>query len=116
MASRAVPILPSPDLDATLAFYQGLGFTNLGAPSDEWDYLIIGRDDSELHFIGPSSGARPAGICFLYVDDANALYAEWQGTVVAPARIEAPVDQDYGMRTFTLIDPHDNEVRVGSTL
>ena len=79
MASRAVPILPSPDLNVTLALYQGLGFTNIGAPPDEWDYLIIGRDGSELHFIGPSSGPRPAGICFLYVDDASAVYTEWAG-------------------------------------
>jgi hypothetical protein len=38
---RAVPLLASDDLRATAAFYRRLGFTNKGAPPDEWDYLIV---------------------------------------------------------------------------
>jgi hypothetical protein len=114
VASRAVPILASRDLSTTLAFYQGLGFENIGAPPEEWDYLIVGRDSIELHFLGPSAGPRAAGSCFLYVDDADGVYAEWQGKAPAPARIDPPRDTEYGMRAFTLFDPDDNEVRVGS--
>jgi catechol 2,3-dioxygenase-like lactoylglutathione lyase family enzyme len=114
MADRAVPILVSPDLDATLVFYQGLGFESRGAPHDEWDYLIIGRDDIELHFVGPSAGPRAPGSCFLYVDDADLVYQEWQANVAAPARIEAPIHTNYGMRAFKLFDPHENELQIGS--
>jgi catechol 2,3-dioxygenase-like lactoylglutathione lyase family enzyme len=116
VGNRAVPILASPDLNATLIFYQGLGFENRGAPPDEWGYMIIGRDTIELHFIGPSAKLRGPGSCFLFVEDADSVYDEWQAKAVAPARIEAPIDTDYGMREFTLFDPCGNEVRVGSQL
>jgi hypothetical protein len=114
VANRAVPLLPSLDLAATLSFYQGLGFENRGAPHDEWDYLIIARDTIELHFIGPSAGARTPGSCFVYVDDVDVLYDEWRANAVAPARLEAPMHTNYGMRQFTLFDPYDNELRIGS--
>jgi catechol 2,3-dioxygenase-like lactoylglutathione lyase family enzyme len=42
MAESAVPILPSRDLDETLAFYERLGFENRGGPPGEWNYLIVG--------------------------------------------------------------------------
>jgi len=94
----------SRQLNATLSFYESLGFENRGAPPEEWDYLIVGREGIELHFIGPSAGPRGAGSCFLYVDDADALYAEWQTGAAASARIDPPTDEDYGMRSYTLFD------------
>lgn len=114
MASRAVPVLASRDISATLAFYQGLGFENRGAPPDEWDYLILVRDSVELHFVGPSAGPRPPGFCFVYVEDVDSIYAQWQGKATSRGRIERPLNTNYGMRVFALVDPHDNEVRVGS--
>ena len=114
MASRAVPILASRDLQATLTFFQALGFENRGAAPDEWDYLIIGRDTIELHFIGPSAGQRAPGSCFLYVENADGIYSEWQAVAEPSGSIEPPVDTDYGMHEFRLFDPHGNEIRVGS--
>jgi len=114
MATRAVPVLTSRDISTTLAFYEGLGFKNRGAPPEEWDYLILVREGIELHFVGPSAGQRAPGFCFVYVDDADSVYAEWQGKAVSPGRIERPLNTNYGMRVFAIIDPDDNEVRVGS--
>jgi catechol 2,3-dioxygenase-like lactoylglutathione lyase family enzyme len=114
VSTRAVPLLASPDLDATLAFYQGLGFVSTGAPHEEWDYLIIRSDELELHFVGPTAGRQSPGSCFIYVDDADAVFRDWQAGVVAPARIEAPIHTNFGMRAFTLFDPDGNELRVGS--
>jgi catechol 2,3-dioxygenase-like lactoylglutathione lyase family enzyme len=114
MSSRAVPLLPSPDLDATLAFYRGLGFESTGAPHEEWDYLIVRRDRLELHFVGPTAGSRAPGSCFIYVDDADAVFREWEAGVAAPARIEPPIHTNFGMRAFKLFDPDGNELRVGS--
>ena len=51
MTDRAVPILPSRDLNETLSFYGRIGFVNLGAPPEEWDYLILGRGGVVLHFV-----------------------------------------------------------------
>jgi len=120
MAESAVPILPSRDLAETLAFYEALGFENRGAPPEEWDYLILGRGDIWLHFYGdPRVDPRTtAASCYVYVDDADALHDAWR-TVVAPdhrtgSRIVSPVDTDYGMREFAVVDLSGNLIRVGS--
>ena len=76
--------------------------------------LILVRDSVELHFAGPAVGSRPSGFAFVYVDDADSLYAEWQGKATSPGRIERPIHTNYGMRVFVIVDPDDNEVRVGS--
>jgi catechol 2,3-dioxygenase-like lactoylglutathione lyase family enzyme len=114
VASRAVPVLTSTDVATTLAFYEDLGFENRGAPAEEWDYLILVREDVEIHVAGPAVGERAAGFCFVYVDDADSMYAEWEGKAASPGRIERPRNSNFGMRIFSIFDPDGNEVRVGS--
>ena len=122
MAERCVPILPSRDLEATLTFYERLGFANRGAPPREWDYLIIGRGDLWLHFT-PAPDVDPlstAAACYCYVEDAQALYDEWAPLVTpVPAtgtRIIAPGTMPYGMREFAVVDLDGNLVRLGSAV
>jgi catechol 2,3-dioxygenase-like lactoylglutathione lyase family enzyme len=117
----AVPILPAKDLDAILAFYELLGFENRGAPPSEWNYLIIRRGNVQLHFYGEPDvdPLTTAFSCYVYTDDADALFGEWDGIGVPtdPAtgsRLQAPVTTDYGMREFALVDPSGNLIRVGS--
>ncbi|HET6562881.1 MAG TPA: VOC family protein [Marmoricola sp.] len=120
MAERCVPILPSRDLHETLEFYSGLGFGNRGAPPEEWDYLIIGRGDLELHFtLTPDvDPLTTAGACYSFVDDAQALYDEWADRVVPDpptgSRIMPPETTDYGLREFAVVDRSGNLLRVGS--
>jgi hypothetical protein len=62
-----------------------------------------------------------AASCFVYVDDADRLYQEWKAVGIAKdaktgSRLEAPMDTDYGMREFALVDKSGNLVRVGSPL
>jgi catechol 2,3-dioxygenase-like lactoylglutathione lyase family enzyme len=120
MAEYTVPVLPGRDLRALLRFYERLGFENRGAEPEEWDYLIIGRGGLELHF-----SAEPdvdpfttAAVCYAFVIDAQALHDEWAAVVVedplSGSRLVAPVDTDYGMREFALVDPSGNLIRVGS--
>lgn len=123
MIETAVPILPSRNLNETVVFYERLGFENRGAPPDEWNYLIIGRDGGELHFFhAPSVDplTTDAG-CYIRVTDADALFEEWQHTGVAadPAtgsRLIPPSNTDYGMREFAVVDQSGNLVRLGSPL
>ena len=61
MAEFAIPILPANDLDATLAFYEQLGFENAGAAPSEWNYLIIRRGGVQLHFYGDAGVVDPSG-------------------------------------------------------
>ena len=120
MAESAVPILPSRDLRETLAFYERLGFENRGAPPEEWDYLIIGRGEIYLHFFAMPDvdPLTTAASCYLFVDDAAAVYDE-RRTVVEPddatgSRVIPPEDTDYGMREFAVVDRSGNLIRVGS--
>jgi hypothetical protein len=110
----AVPLLASSDLHATSAFYRQLGFEELGAPVEEWDYLIVGYGRGELHFVGPSLGARNPGSAFVYVDDADSTYAEWRAKADSGARFNPAGATNFGMRAFTMFDLDDNEIRVGS--
>jgi hypothetical protein len=55
------------------------------------------------------------------VADADALHDDWQrfGVDHDPAtgsRLVPPMDTDYGMREFALVDPSGNLIRLGSPL
>jgi hypothetical protein len=123
MTESAVPILPSRNLDETLAFYLRLGFELQGAPIEKYRYLIIGRGSIELHFwdapdVDPLTTDAS---CYIRVDDADALHREWQevgieSDPVTGSRLMPPVDTDYGIREFALVDRSGNLLRVGSTL
>lgn len=114
--------MPSRDLGETLAFYERLGFESRGAADHSvWNYLIIGRGGAELHFYGEPDvdPLTTASGCYLRVDDADALHAEWNAVGVPTdpsngSRLMPPVTTDYGMREFALVDPSGNLVRVGS--
>jgi catechol 2,3-dioxygenase-like lactoylglutathione lyase family enzyme len=117
----AVPIMPSKDLEETLAFYERLGFENAGAAPSEWNYLIIRRGTAQLHFYSDPEvdPLTTASSCYVFTDDADALYETWNAIGVPAdahtgSRLQSPVDTDYGMREFALIDPSGNLVRVGS--
>jgi catechol 2,3-dioxygenase-like lactoylglutathione lyase family enzyme len=123
MDEHAVPILPSRDLHETLEFFVRLGFENRGAPPEEWNYLIIGRGTIDLHFIADPTvdPFTTGGSCYLYVADADALHDDWQRVGVETddttgSRLDLPMDTDYGMREFALVDPSGNLLRVGSPL
>jgi catechol 2,3-dioxygenase-like lactoylglutathione lyase family enzyme len=123
MAESAVPILPSRNLDETLEFYSRLGFELQGAPIEKYRYLIIGRGSIELHFweapdVDPLTTDAS---CYIRVDDADALHREWEGVGVQSdratgSRLMPPVDTDYGMREFALVDKSGNLMRVGSAM
>lgn len=109
----SVPLLASSDLGATAAFYGRLGFTSTGARHEEWDYLILEYGGSEFHFIGPTAGERPAGSCWVYADDVDAVYAEWRSGAGESVRFTPLGHTNFGMRAFTMFDPDGNELRVG---
>ena len=122
MPEFAVPILPAKDLDATLSFYERLGFENAGGAPSEMNYLIIRRGSVQLHFYGePDVDPLTTPFsCYVFTEDADALYETWDavGIPTDPAtgsRLQGPpADTDYGMREFALIDPSGNLIRVGS--
>jgi catechol 2,3-dioxygenase-like lactoylglutathione lyase family enzyme len=114
------PILPSRDLAATSAFYDRLGFDEVGLWPDE--YLIVMRREAGLHFfLSPALDPyRSDAGCYLYVEDADSLHAEFSRLGLPgegiPRLHGSPVDADYGLREFALVDPDGNLVRIGSPL
>jgi hypothetical protein len=121
MAEHAVPILPSRNLRETLAFYERLGFENRGAPPERWNYLIIGRGGIQLHFYADPNvdPLTTAASCYVFVEDADALFHEWTEIDVPSdpetgSRLQGPIDTDYGAREFALVDRSGNLLRVGS--
>jgi hypothetical protein len=112
------PILPSRDLTATAEFYAPLAFEEQGLWPDE--YVIVMRREVRLHFFHSSQldpWSSDAG-CYLYVDDADALFAEWRPLGLPSEGIPrlhgSPNDTDYGLREFALVDPDGNLLRIGS--
>jgi catechol 2,3-dioxygenase-like lactoylglutathione lyase family enzyme len=118
---HAIPVLPARDLAATLAFYERLGFEQQGAPWQTYRYLIVGREQYELHFYEDAEVdplTTTAG-CYLRVADADALHAAWEAVGVphdraTGSRLVAPSTTEYGMREFALVDPSGNLLRIGS--
>jgi hypothetical protein len=113
------PILPSRDLEATKLFYKPLGF----GQTQLWpEYLIIRRGEVWLHFFDAPDIDPWTSIagCYLYVEDVDALYAEFDRlglpTSGIPRLHGAPQDSDYGLREFALVDLDGNLLRIGSLI
>jgi hypothetical protein len=94
------PILPSRDLSETATFYARLGFEQAGLWPNE--YLIVARDDVGLHFFFVPDVDPPSSIagCYLYVADADSLFAELLAVRLPSEGIPrlqgSPRDTDYG--------------------
>ena len=115
LTGATIPILASRDVEETAAFYGRLGF-DLLARYDEFGptYLLLGRDDVELHFVHTPEvdPDESSGGCYLRVDDAQAVYDEWAS--LGLSEIRAPRDTPWGMREFFMVDPSGNLIRIGT--
>jgi len=128
MELTQIPIFPSSGFDATVAFYRHLGFRE--ASRFEGEYLIVEHDlGIELHFfagsVKPRTNDHGAYIRFSSATQLDDLYGRWNGLANTPAfarlagkigRLGAPVDTDYGLREFALIDHDGNLLRFGGSL
>lgn len=111
------PILTSYDVDATEAFYRTkLGFATVSKYAD-FGYLIMKRDEVELHFalLTEGSPATTQTTCYVRVKGVDAFYAEAQvaGAVHPNGRLE---NTPWGMREFPILDGDGNLLRVGEAV
>lgn len=118
---RAEPILPTRNLDETRSFYERLGFIPWHRGDGPWEYVIVSRGHLVVHFFLEREltlGANDSS-CYWRVRDADRLYHEF-AALNLPAegvpRLTKPINQPWGMREFTLVDPSGNLVRVGHDL
>src|SRR5271157_1486822 len=109
---RAIPILPAEDLSTAKAFYvNGLGFrVTFEASKDGRSGLLgIERGTIQMTLDSPMKGHGRNACVALQVDDADAYYREWSAKVDV---LRAPKDEEWGARTFDLLDPSGNTIFV----
>jgi hypothetical protein len=80
-------------------------------------YAFAERDGIEIHLahVPDLKPRRNTSAVYLYVDDADALYAEWRGAGIY-GRLVAPTDTDYGLREGSALDADANLIRFGSEI
>ena len=108
LATTAIPVLRSADLDRTSGYYQALG---LKVVQRHDTYLVMQTGPVELHFTTSQDTAAPSQ-AFLHVPNAGRMWKQLQQrslTGIGPVE-----DQPSGLREFVVTDPDGNHVRVGS--
>lgn len=109
---RAIPILPAEDLAIARAFYvDGLGFRVTFEASEDGRSGLLGiaRGTIQMTLDSPMKGHGRNACVALQVDDADAYYREWSAKVDI---LRAPKDEEWGARTFDLLDPSGNTIFV----
>jgi uncharacterized glyoxalase superfamily protein PhnB len=112
---RAIPILPMDDPDEARRFYvDSLGFSLLLEVNSDPTYpdgtiLVLERGTIRIHLDCPMRGHGRDACVYLEVEDADALYEEWNPKVQIR---KPPEEQPWGARTFDVIDPSGNTLFV----
>lgn len=109
---RAIPILPADDLAVAKAFYvDKLGFGVTFEASDDGHAGLLGleRGSMQLTLDSPMDGHGRNACVSLQVDDVDAYHREWSKEVTV---LRAPKDEEWGARTFDLLDPSGNTIFV----
>jgi hypothetical protein len=120
IARSVSPVFPVRNVEAALVRFEALGFKVKAygeKAAGEPIYGFVSLDSVELH-LARTPNLDPAAntsACYLYVEDADALYARWSAAGVG-GRFVAPVDTPYGLREFVHVDADGNLLRVGSEL
>jgi uncharacterized glyoxalase superfamily protein PhnB len=110
MIRQIAPQFFTTDLSATLAYYKDkLGFDCLGTWSDPPVYAIVARDAQRIHFRvadaptpNPDKYADELLDAYLFVEDADTLYAEYIARGVEFTR--ALGDMPWRSREFVVKD------------
>ena len=123
-----IPIFPSGEFDATAAFYGHLEFVETARHGGEY-LIMVHPVGIEVHFfsseIKPRTNDHGGYLRFENRSELDSLYTRWNGRCNTPAfarvagkigRLGAPVDTDYGLREFALIDHDGNLLRIGAPL
>jgi len=109
---RSIPVFPMDDPAKARRFYvDGLGFRELFAGHYGRDGTILGfeRGDLRINLDCPMPGHGRAACACLEVTDADEIFEQWRARVPIP---HGPKTEDWGARTFTVIDPFGNTLFV----
>jgi len=116
MLTKIHPKLPMRDPMATKAYYIGqLQFREL---SDYGDYLILQKDDIEIHFFSfPTlNPLENYGQVYIRTNNIDQLYQSFQNNKVAIHPNAPLAEKPWGQKEFALLDPDHNLLTFGQTL
>jgi catechol 2,3-dioxygenase-like lactoylglutathione lyase family enzyme len=109
MMRQALPELPFDDVAAAVTYYRDvLGFRiNYQQP----DLGVMYRDAVTLLLIARTGRHTGIGSAYIYIEDADALYAELRAK---GANVQGePVSYPWGLRDFGVVDLEGNRITVG---
>jgi len=101
------------DIQQAYAFYRDvLGFTKTFENGDPVGFMILKKDDAELHLsLVKDHKASTTNVASLLVDNVDAFH---DVLVAAGVRIvKSLADKDYGLRAFVFADLDGNRIDVG---
>jgi hypothetical protein len=108
VAKKVVPMIHVPDVRATVAWYQQIGFNVVATYGDEngenFSFAIVSFGETEVMFNtdGETSDKRRREVdLYVYTDNIDELYASLKDRVDV---IESPHDTFYGMREVIIRD------------
>ncbi|MCB1511019.1 MAG: VOC family protein [Hyphomicrobiaceae bacterium] len=117
---RSMPVLQVENVTRSIEFYVSkLGFASHGTWGDGPDFCIVQRGTvtfalDRTRNTGTTVPLNQYWAAYVYVDDADALYAEFVGNGVEIAR--EPCDAEYGLRDFDIRDPDGHLIGFGHML
>jgi len=113
---RIAAMLPVKNMAKAEAFYTRiLGFRKVFENGNPVGFMILKRDDAELHLtLQPTHKAATFNVAHMLVDDVNALHAicRREGLRI----VKGLKDKDYGLRAFVFEDPDGNRIDVGQRI
>jgi len=105
---RAIPVLASPDIAASLAFFDRLGFETRDFGAN--DYGIAVREPIEIHFwLCTDRRVAENTSCYVRVNDIHGLRADFAGRIDVGEVVETP----WGMDELYAWDPGGSLVKFG---
>jgi catechol 2,3-dioxygenase-like lactoylglutathione lyase family enzyme len=120
-----IPLLPCRDIDEIADFYGMLGFERTHRQTRPNPYVVVKREDLELHFFGLDEfdPAQSYGTCLAFVPDTGALYAafaegmrEVHGKLLVsgiPRMTRPRKRKNTGdVSGFSVVDPGGNWIRI----
>jgi catechol 2,3-dioxygenase-like lactoylglutathione lyase family enzyme len=113
---RIAATLPVKDIERAQAFYVDLlGFRKVFENGSPVGFMILGRDDAELHLtLQKNHKAADFNVAHMMVEIIDHLHdlVQQQGLKV----VKRLQDKDYGLRAFVFEDPDGNRIDVGQPI
>jgi uncharacterized glyoxalase superfamily protein PhnB len=116
MITNAVPKLPFIEKQETVDYYVRLGFS---LQSDYGDYVIMKRDNAELHFFSypELEPTKSDFMIYLRVDqDIEEMYRQFQDVDTAIHPNGELEEKPWGQKEFAMLDPNGTLLTFGEAL